>query len=226
MQLRENYMSMNFFSRNFLSCVVGRVRWKKEACKVPISKVATVSDEAFALLLLENVWEAVKKRALTPTNTSCLPCSMSTASSVSTDDNGEDGNENAVAEESANTYSSKQRKKLLDKLAGTIEDRREPVLGKYTQQKYQRAGKFGGWSVEGLLRFQELMKTVRNDRALRGAEFDKRFLYEQEKMRWIFSKDTEDKSKNDSERHIINMLSIDDFFVDNEGEQVTQVSPV
>lgn len=42
----------------FLRCVVGKKTWNNETCAKKISKVATVSDEAFTLLLLENYWDS------------------------------------------------------------------------------------------------------------------------------------------------------------------------
>ena len=46
-----------FYCDYFLQCVVGRRRWKKGVSKDEVWKIATVTDEAFGMLLLENSWE-------------------------------------------------------------------------------------------------------------------------------------------------------------------------
>lgn len=55
--MRENKEVMGYFCDNFLSQVVGRVQWRDGVTSVPVNKLATVMDEAFALLVLENIWE-------------------------------------------------------------------------------------------------------------------------------------------------------------------------
>jgi hypothetical protein len=45
------------FCEHVLSHVVGRDVWKRLSPTHTVSQIATVSDEAFALLLLENSWE-------------------------------------------------------------------------------------------------------------------------------------------------------------------------
>jgi hypothetical protein len=47
-----------FFCSSILECVAGKKNWKAQKAKKTISKsCATVSDEAFALLLMVNSWE-------------------------------------------------------------------------------------------------------------------------------------------------------------------------
>ena len=50
---------MDFFN-HFLPCVVEKHDWKWQTKKELISQVATISDEAFALLILENIWDEWK----------------------------------------------------------------------------------------------------------------------------------------------------------------------
>lgn len=60
LQLRGNILSMISFCDNFLPCVVGKTRWKKHIgsrTSQVINDFVSVSDEAFTLLLLENVWD-------------------------------------------------------------------------------------------------------------------------------------------------------------------------
>jgi hypothetical protein len=56
-QLRRNHAVMKVFCEHFLPCVVGKVRWKTNCCSSKVGDIATVTDEAFVLLVLENIWE-------------------------------------------------------------------------------------------------------------------------------------------------------------------------
>lgn len=55
--LRENNEVMRYFCDNFLSQVVGRVQWRDGVTRLEVRELATVTDEAFALLVLENIWD-------------------------------------------------------------------------------------------------------------------------------------------------------------------------
>ena len=55
--LRRDPKVFYVFCDNFLSWVCGRNLWKKRWTVETVSQIATVSDEAFALLLLENSWK-------------------------------------------------------------------------------------------------------------------------------------------------------------------------
>ena len=57
MRKRECKEVFFLFADMFLSCVVGVAFWRKNSTKMLISEMATVSDETFALLLLENYWD-------------------------------------------------------------------------------------------------------------------------------------------------------------------------
>jgi len=50
-------MTMQLFCDKFLSCVIGKNEWKNQIRIKPITEIATISDEAFALLILENIWD-------------------------------------------------------------------------------------------------------------------------------------------------------------------------
>ena len=54
--MRDNDKAMHFFCENFLPEVVGKVEWRKGVTNLKVSDLATVTDEAFALLVLDNVW--------------------------------------------------------------------------------------------------------------------------------------------------------------------------
>jgi len=45
------------FCENFLSRIVGMTIWKDSCTKQKVSEMATVSDEAFTYLLIENYWD-------------------------------------------------------------------------------------------------------------------------------------------------------------------------
>jgi len=49
---------MRVLCDNFLPCVVGKKRWKMQILAgKKVNKIATVSDKAFVLLVLENIWD-------------------------------------------------------------------------------------------------------------------------------------------------------------------------
>ena len=54
---RNNYDAYAFFCDNILAQVVGKTRWKTTSDTDMIHTFVKVSDEAFALLLLENSWD-------------------------------------------------------------------------------------------------------------------------------------------------------------------------
>jgi len=49
------------FCDHFLACVVGKVEWKRKVTKNLVKEIATNSDEGFALLVLENIWDEWSK---------------------------------------------------------------------------------------------------------------------------------------------------------------------
>lgn len=56
-KLREDTQIMTLFVDRFLPCVVGKNAMKRDKYKMTISEIASVSDEAFALLVLDHIWE-------------------------------------------------------------------------------------------------------------------------------------------------------------------------
>ena len=58
---RNNHEAMTEFCERFLPCVVGKWKYKREKVAEKVSRIATRSDEAFALLILDNVWEMVMR---------------------------------------------------------------------------------------------------------------------------------------------------------------------
>ena len=55
--LRKKKETFKHFCEQFLSIVVGVVTWRQQSLVKNVSQIATVSDEAFVLLCLENNWD-------------------------------------------------------------------------------------------------------------------------------------------------------------------------
>jgi len=50
--------TMRVLCNHFLPCVIGKKRWKMQILAgKKVNKIATVSGEAFVLLVLENIWD-------------------------------------------------------------------------------------------------------------------------------------------------------------------------
>jgi len=120
MKLRQQgyKVIMTTFYNHFLSCVMGKCKWKKHVILKEVPLFATVTDEAFALLVLENNWGVWLV---------------------------EDPKEYFI-----------KNKKEQDK-------KQKQNNGLYTGHA-KGATRFGGWSLEGVQRFNDLCDFVRNDR--------------------------------------------------------------
>ena len=115
------------FADTFLSRVVGMAFWRKHCAKMPISEMATVSDEAFTLLLLENYWDQWSTKNI------------------------DEYKSEVTIDEATN-----QKKK------------RKATWGKFTSGAWG-SRRFGGWSKEGLVRFNQLYSQVEQDRKKENA---------------------------------------------------------
>ena len=74
MRSEKNYIYYDFI-HYFVSAVIGKMDYKKRLCSSLLSTYATVSDEAFAILSLENNYDTWMDMALTGnTKTSSVPC--------------------------------------------------------------------------------------------------------------------------------------------------------
>ena len=60
---RQNKEIYSWFYDHVLSHVAGHLNWKKYECSYPAMKRATVSDEALALVILENSWNTWRDKA-------------------------------------------------------------------------------------------------------------------------------------------------------------------
>jgi hypothetical protein len=60
---KERKAAYFFFLEHILECVAGKKEWKKDKYSSKVSEAVTVSDEAFALLLLDNSWDVFQEHA-------------------------------------------------------------------------------------------------------------------------------------------------------------------
>jgi len=62
LHMRSNVnLTYTYFANNILPKIVGPTKWRGQVTKRTISRIATPTDEAFGLLLLENSWENWKE---------------------------------------------------------------------------------------------------------------------------------------------------------------------
>jgi hypothetical protein len=143
---------MMLFCDVFLPCVVGNTDWKLNRGSKKMSEYVTSSDEAYALLELENIWEVWSERDAGEWNKSIANRRKQTDDiSVAIGDN--DDRENATNE----------RPTKLPKLTG-----------KYTGNK-EKTRKHKGWSTEGMIRYREIQIMVQEDRKT-NKDFDEHYL--------------------------------------------------
>jgi hypothetical protein len=107
LQARENIEDVTLFCDTFLSNVVGKNIYNSKVGETRMSKIATVGDETFAFVCVENSIERWKDKVSNPTKTN--------------------------------------------------ESKWKP--SKYTANPWPEARKYGGWSLEGIRRFNELSHT-------------------------------------------------------------------
>jgi hypothetical protein len=134
-----------WFFDSFLECVCGANTWRKAKKTTLVSeargdgncKIVTKSDEAFALLLIDNYlekWETILEAEDESADTDLV----------------NNNNNMADTEGEANGRQKKKRTKRLP--------------GKYTEKKSGHC-KYGGWSRAGMARFNQLYNLVHDDRA-------------------------------------------------------------
>jgi len=62
LKLRKNLQTMRILCDHFLPCVIGKKWWKMQILSGRhVNNITTVSDEAFVLLVLENIWDDMMK---------------------------------------------------------------------------------------------------------------------------------------------------------------------
>ena len=148
--------AMTIFCNEILPCVVGKINYQKKRSTTLVSQIATMSDEAFGYLFLENIWDNWTK--------------------LSQEDmlkivQGKVGNARRVEKENADGESGNGQG-----------DRRQSVMvtgreGKWTFGKEVSSRKYKGWAMAGLERFNDLCDEVVHDRETeKGMEWEVAFL--------------------------------------------------
>jgi len=143
LKLHKNLQTMRVLCNHFLPCVVGKKRWKMQILAGKhVNDIATVSDEAFVLLVLENIWVDMmkisvdeyyrpKKRKNKPDHEDNEGAKDRDAHTMATnDDNDQQGN--------------------------------KVITGRWTSA-WRGSRRYGGWSPEGLNHFNKLVKMVKQD---------------------------------------------------------------
>lgn len=158
--LRTDPKKMMFFCENFVSCVIGKMEWKRNRSRMKFSSFVSPTDEAFALLAVEN--SILKGRRTT---------GEQMISNKQKGNRDEDDDCSSISSEEQQKHSASNVPPIrADGLRVKI--RSKPVPGYYTRDRYKRTGKLGGWSSEGLFRFQELYLMVVEDRKDDKGRFD------------------------------------------------------
>ena len=121
-RMRNEPESFYEFCDVFLKLIVGVSIWKYGVCHKTVSELATPSDEAFALLLLENTWDQWFTRDLAE-------------------------------------YKNERK---YNEVTGEWE-KRKPVYGKWTRGAGGEPC-YGGWTEDGVNRFNELCILVNQNR--------------------------------------------------------------
>ena len=142
LKLRKNLQTMRILCDHFLPCVVGKKWWKMQILSGRhVNDIATVSDEAFVLLVLENIWDDMikvnidkyyrpKKRKKT-----------------------QEDEEGTRSGNSPNAPTNDKNK----------HDDRSVITGKWTSA-WRGSRRYGGWNPEGINHFNRLVKIVQQDR--------------------------------------------------------------
>lgn len=163
--LHTNRTLYGWFMEHVVSYVVGRIVWRKQIHHLRVSRVASVGDEAVGLLLIENSWEAWREKY----NRDCLPDGGLT-----------EGREN-------NGTTPNQEGRVMRPL---VDARRKAYrLSRKESPKYTKCGggnskNHGGWTAEGMVRYNELFAKVRESRRTKeGAQFEAWFLNDQKEKR-------------------------------------------
>jgi len=174
LKLRKNLKSMNVLCNHFLPCVVGKKQWQMQIqAGKKINDIATVSDEAFVLLILQNIWQDMMKLDI---DDYYRPKKRKKKSNdESNDDDNDESNEDRNNKDSTETNAAKEK------------DHSKVIMGHWTNA-WHGSQRYGGWSPEGLNQFNKLVAMVQQDR-----ESDKHFQVQYEI--WLKERVTNKKAK-------------------------------
>lgn len=134
LQLRKNKNAMRLLADEIIPCVMGKLSNRRTIeTEVSLSNYVTVSDEGFAVLALENIYDTFMQIDI-------------------------------------DKYYSPKKEGETKCLS---------VKGKYTMWG-EKAKRFGGWSENGINRFNELCKIINKDRAEDKNKWEEEYRQEKE----------------------------------------------
>lgn len=154
---RSNLVSYFWFYDDVLSCVVGRKHWRDQSINTKGTKIATVSDEALGLLIVENCWASWCARSNGPDG----PLVLASAFTAASPELGDLAWENMTKEQQ-----DEARKTRAKEVLG---------LAKYTTKETGKK-ETSGWSKEGINRFNTLCQEVVANRVADKGNFDEYYL--------------------------------------------------
>jgi hypothetical protein len=157
----ENFLMYQDFVSFYVSPVIGLRRFEKDKCSQLYSRYATVSDEAFAVLTLENNWDRWMSMAVAK---HWKDSAVRTKYTVTRD-----------KPESGNGGSKKKRKKNDKTPHPATTESEEPEAQE--PEAAPQARRYRGWSAHGINRYNQLFDQIEKERATpRGKQFEERLL--------------------------------------------------
>lgn len=63
LNLRNDVEAFQFLVDHIFECVIGRREWKDQKFRKEVKSMLSVSDEAFAIVILENAWDVLTAKA-------------------------------------------------------------------------------------------------------------------------------------------------------------------
>ena len=182
--IMANDEMFRLFCESILACVVGKTWWSSKAGKKTVSEMATVSDEAFGLLLLENsydMWKAMgedpsyevyrRKETTVDMSKRVMPVvgtedSSNKETTGDKDEHEEDGANPAAGEQGSANMIEKGRQRQRRRRSRADGDSGNTC--KYPETRWTRNGpdtkKYHGWQLEGMNRYSKLYEDVKKTR--------------------------------------------------------------
>ncbi len=202
-QLRAKPEAFFNFCMYFLPIVTGWLNFRQDRVIMAISDIATVSDEAFALLLLENNWDKWKEQAYVRYREIMEAEESSINEDMDLEKQQEEARKKRKDIRARAQRSGTEKTKIVE-----AELKKSSFFNQSLWTDGKRTGyKFEGWSVEGMTRFNELTSTVAMDRRTpqaQGVEQKLRDLWEKAetagKSKWRKRNRTEEESKETETR--------------------------
>ena len=179
---RSHKEAMEEFATWFLPCVVGQTEYIRRQAMMPISSIATVSDEGFVMLVLENIWETWIKRDLEEFHRKKVMAGLQQRTGV------------AASSNSGVTETSASSSNLAEKGAAGKSEKANYNCGKFTQNS-TNAKKYSGWTDACLERFHTYCQEIKKFRT-DYPDFDEEFMADRKKE-WLDSKKGKKRGNTD-----------------------------